>query len=279
MPRYFIHMAFDGGAYHGWQVQPNAPTIQATLEKALTTLLGRRTGLTGAGRTDTGVHASCFVAHFDHPDLLNNADEKESPHKQGLLVKKSTYISPDSPEFLFRLNRFLPGDIVIYSIRKVNPDLHARFSATYRTYHYLISSQKPLFRRNYSLYQYGKPDLDEINKCCKIITDTTDFTSFSKLHTDVKTNNCKVSRAEWRSTGEGYRFEITADRFLRNMVRCLVGTLMDVGSGKIAAADFRSIAEARDRTRAGQSAPAHGLFLTDIGYEGYRVSTPTESWP
>ena len=256
MPRYFIHMAYDGSGYHGWQVQPNGKTVQEVMEHALSTLLNQEIRVTGAGRTDTGVHASFFIAHFE-------------TQPQGKPGREPGFPDPEDKQFIFKLNRFLPGDVVVYMIREVPPDLHARFSATYRTYHYHISTVKPLFTRNYTHYLHGPLDLEEINRCCEIIIQTTDFTSFSKIHTDVKTNNCHVMKADWRAEENGYLFEIRADRFLRNMVRSLVGTLLDVGQGKLDHNDFRAIAEAKDRAKAGQSAPAHGLFLVDIGYEEF----------
>lgn len=247
MPRYFIHMAYDGTDYHGWQVQPNGKTVQQVLELALSTLLKQKITVTGAGRTDTGVHASFFAAHFDSLITLNLQLEN----------------------FIFKLNRFLPPDIVVYRVRQVPDEMHARFSATHRTYHYHISTIKPLYTRNYSHYIYGTLDVEEINRCCNIILETSDFTSFAKLHTDVKTNNCRVMQVEWKVVEEGYLFEIKADRFLRDMVRSLVGTLLDVGQGKIDRKDFKSVVNAKDRGRAGMSVPAKGLFLVDIGYEGF----------
>ncbi len=189
-------MAYDGSDYCGWQVQPNGKSIQQVLEYSLTTLLKSEISVTGAGRTDAGVHASFFVAHFDIPDPLEGSTE----------------------QFIFKLNRFLPPDIVVYQIHQVDDKMHARFSATFRTYHYHISTIKPLYTRKYAHYIYGSLDTAEINRCCGVILETTDFTSFSKLHTDVKTNNCKVMHAEWKEVENGYLFEIRADRFLRNMV-------------------------------------------------------------
>lgn len=249
MQRYFIHMAFDGTDYKGWQVQPNGKTVQQVIGQALSALLKEEISVTGAGRTDTGVHASFFVAHFDTRSTLSPGDDR----------------------FIFKLNRFLPPDIVVYKILRVRNDDHARFSATYRTYHYHISTIKPLYTRNYTHYIYGALNTDEIRECCEIIGETSDFTSFSRLHTDVKTNNCRVSKANWNRVDHGYLFEITADRFLRNMVRSLVGTLIDVGQGKLDRNGFKEIVEAKDRSRAGQSAPPQGLFLVDIGYDGINI--------
>jgi len=255
MSRYFIHMAYDGSDYCGWQIQPNEKTVQQVLEHALSTLLTQEISVSGAGRTDTGVHASHFVAHFDH--FSTQSADRASSSKSYL---------PSSVQFIFKLNRFLPPDIVVYKIISVAEELHARFSATYRTYQYHISSIKPLYKRNYSHYVYGKLDQEAINSCCKVLMETTDFTSFAKLHTDVQTNNCTVTNAEWKNVEQGYLFEISADRFLRNMVRSITGTLLDVGRGKLDLEGFKKIVEAKDRSKAGSSAPAKGLFLTDIGY-------------
>lgn len=255
MSRYFIHMAYDGSDYCGWQVQAEEKTVQQVLEQTMSTLLKQEIAVSGAGRTDTGVHASHFVAHFDlDPGSPNENETRIIPY------------DPSSEKFIFKLNRFLPPDIVIYKIFEVPEDMHARFSARYRTYHYHISSIKPLYNRDYAHHVYGILDTESINKCCKVIRETSDFTSFAKLHTDVKTNNCSVTQAEWKTVDQGYLFEITADRFLRNMVRSLTGTLLDVGRGKLDLEGFKKIVEAKDRGKAGTSAPAKGLFLKDIGY-------------
>ena len=246
MSRYFIHMAYDGSNYCGWQIQPKEPSVQQVIEQALTTMLQAEISVSGAGRTDTGVHASSFMAHFD-------------------LNSEAAY-DPLSEQFIFKLNRFLPPDIVVHGIREVPKDMHARYSATYRTYHFHISSVKPLYQRNYSHHLYGDLDTESINKCCSLILETSDFTSFAKLHSDVKTNNCNVTSAQWKDVENGYLFEITADRFLRNMVRSITGTLLDVGRGKLDPKGFKKIIEAKDRGKAGSSAPAKGLFLVDIGY-------------
>ncbi|MBN2697706.1 MAG: tRNA pseudouridine(38-40) synthase TruA [Bacteroidales bacterium] len=242
MPRYLLHIAYDGAAYHGWQNQPNAVTVQETLEQALSLILKEPVSVVGAGRTDAGVHASFFVAHFD----------TQMP------------ISLKTP--VFKLNRFLPDDILVHRLVPVSNGFHARYSAVYRTYHYYISKEKPLYNRLYSHYVYGKLDLDRIRKCCSVLPDYSDFTSFSKAHTDVKTNICRILSAGWQETDQGYTFEIKADRFLRGMVRSIVGTLLEAGKGKIDEAGFRRIIEARDHALAGMAAPAKGLFLVDIGY-------------
>jgi tRNA pseudouridine38-40 synthase len=251
-------MAYDGTDFFGWQIQPDQRTVQQVMEEALSTLLKETISITGAGRTDTGVHASHFVAHFD--TVLPIIGNEEATHKTG---RQARFLN----DWVFKLNRFLPTDIAVFEIKEVRADLHARFSATYRTYQYHISSVKPLFERTYAHYVFGNLDSTAIQRCCQIIKDTSDFTSFSKVHTDVKTHICKVTSADWVTLEKGYRFEIKADRFLRNMVRSLVGTLLDVGKGKITPDDFRQIVEAKDRGRAGQSAPAQGLFLVDIGYD------------
>lgn len=242
-----MHLAYDGSDYCGWQIQPRDKTIQKTIEEALSTLLRQEISVTGAGRTDTGVHASYFIAHFD-------VDQGGS--------------DPESDQFVFKLNRFLPPDIVIYKIWKVDPDLHARFSATSRTYHYHISRLKPLYNRLYAHYVFGELDSKEIRHCCDIIKSTIDFTSFSKLHTDVLTNDCRIFEVAWKEEEDGYLFEIKADRFLRNMVRSLAGTLLNVGQGKLDSDGFKRIVAAKDRSQAGQSAPARGLFLVHVEYEG-----------
>jgi tRNA pseudouridine38-40 synthase len=248
-------MAYDGTAYCGWQIQPNEKTVQQVLEHALTTILRQEVSVTGAGRTDTGVHASYYMAHFDVEELSARLPD----------------LAPDSEQFLFKLNRFLPQDIVAYKIYPVSAELHARFSANWRTYHYHISTIKPLYNRNYCHHVYGPLDLQAIQDCCQIILKTSDFTSFAKLHSDVKTMHCKVMHASWKEVNQGYLFEIKADRFLRNMVRSLTGTLLDVGQRKTSVQEFSNIVEARDRSKAGQSAPARGLFLIDIGYENLEL--------
>jgi tRNA pseudouridine38-40 synthase len=256
MSRYFIQMAFDGSDYCGWQIQSNEKTVQQVLTHALSTLLKQEISVTGAGRTDTGVHASYFIAHFD-AGMPGKPNVKDS----------SGSFDPSSDKFIFKLNRFLPPDIVVYRIFEVPAEMHARFSAKYRTYQYHISTIKPLFNRNYSHYVYGKLNIDMIKSCCKVITETTDFTSFARLHSDVKSNHCKVTHALWKEIPEGYIFEITADRFLRNMVRSLTGTLLDAGHDKLDLKGFKVIVDAKDRGKAGTSAPAKGLFLVDIGYD------------
>ncbi|MCF8359604.1 MAG: tRNA pseudouridine(38-40) synthase TruA [Prolixibacteraceae bacterium] len=245
MQRYLMQLAYNGSAYCGWQIQPNAITVQQKLTEALRTLSREEVDVTGAGRTDTGVHASFFVAHFD-------------------LSKPIT----DSANFCFKLNSILPKDIVVKQVFPVNDDFHARFSARSRTYHYFISDQKEPFRNDFVNFCPYKLDVDLMNKGAELLKSYTDFTSFSKLHTDVKTNNCKIEEAFWAEKNGLLVFEITADRFLRNMVRAIAGTLIDLGRDKINLTELAKIVDAKDRGRAGASVPALALFLTDIVYPG-----------
>jgi tRNA pseudouridine38-40 synthase len=242
--RYFLYISYKGTSYHGWQIQPGEITVQKTLDDALSLILGEKIMTTGAGRTDTGVHASYFCAHIDsvHDDL----DVRNN--------------------LIFRINRFLPKDISVNSIRKVIPDAHARFSALSRTYCYFITRVKDPFLEDSSWYLFGDLDLSSMNQACRILEQHRDFTSFSRLHTDVKTNNCKIFFCEWKAEGNMLTFTIKADRFLRNMVRSIVGTMIEVGQKKLSPDDFNTIIEARNRCKARQSAPAKGLFLTDIEY-------------
>ncbi len=241
--RYFIELAYNGTRFHGWQIQPNAESVQESLENALSTICREEIALTGAGRTDTGVHASYFVAHFD-----------------------SEKVDLDHSDFTYKLNSFLNSDVVIFGIHKVLSCAHARFDATSRTYHYFINQQKDPFVQETSWYFTRPLDLEAMNEACAVLFDFEDFTSFSKLHTDVKTNNCKVYAAEWKHEGHRLIFTVKADRFLRNMVRAIVGTCIQVGLGKITVDEFRKIIELKDRGAAGASAPSEGLFLADIEY-------------
>lgn len=241
--RYFLYLAYDGACYHGWQVQPNGITVQERIEQALSLLLRQKTAITGAGRTDAGVNARCMVAHFD------------------------TDTPPDSCAALCeRMNRLLPADIAIDRCVPVRADAHARFDATSRTYKYYVTDRKSPFTGRYAWRYRGELDFERMNAAARQLARYTDFTSFSKLHTDVKTNNCTITHARWEREGEGHTFTITADRFLRNMVRAIVGTLVEVGRGKISTDDFCHIIEARDRCRAGTSMPGQALFLHDITY-------------
>jgi len=241
--RYFLQCSYKGTNYHGWQVQPNAVSVQEVLEKALTTILREQIAVVGAGRTDTGVHASFFILHFE----------------------VSVAVS-ENFDLIYKLNSFLPEDIAVQRFWPVHEEAHARFNALSRTYHYYISTIKDPFATEMS-YRYLLPlDVEKMNQAAKILFDYEDFTSFSRLHTDVKTNNCKIYRAEWKTEGDKLVFVIKADRFLRNMVRAIVGTLLEVGKGKLSVDDFRAIIEKKDRGAAGASAPAKGLFLAEIEY-------------
>lgn len=242
--RYFIYLAYNGRPFVGWQRQPNGYTVQQCLEEALGTLLREPVPIVGAGRTDTGVHARQMVAHFDwHMPLAD-------PH-----------------QLVYKLNKLLPREVAIDRIVAVRPEAHARFSALSRTYHYYITHRKEVFRFDQLYLHPGALDFDAMNDACRLLFDYTDFTSFSKLHTDTKTNNCRIDEACWRQEEEAvWRFTIRADRFLRNMVRAIVGTLIEVGRGKLTLADFRRVIEAKDRGQAGTSAPAHALFLAEVAY-------------
>lgn len=242
--RYFIQLAYKGTNYHGWQMQPNAPTVQETLEKALYTILKEKIETVGAGRTDTGVHARFFMAHFECSKEQLDQDKK----------------------IIAGLNGILPLDISVQKILPVSQDTHARFSAISRTYEYHIHQKKDPFLDDFSYYLYGDLDIEKMNRAAELLSDYTDFTSFSKLHTDVQTNDCKIIQAGWNKEGHRLIFTIKADRFLRGMVRAIVGTLLEVGFDKICLAEFRKIIEDKDRSKAGFSVPAHGLILVDIEY-------------
>lgn len=241
--RYFLYLGYNGKNYNGWQVQPNGITVQQRLEEALSLLLREPVSVTGAGRTDAGVHARLMVAHFDWREPLS-----------------------DLSFWTHKLNRVLPPDIAIYEIRPVKPDAHARFDACARTYKYYVTHRKDPFNREL-VYRVQMPlDYDRMNEACRILFDYIDFTSFSKLHTDVKTNNCRIYEAGWQQEGDVWVFTIRADRFLRNMVRSIVGTLLEVGRGKMTLEGFRRVIEAKNRCSAGTSVPGQALFLCDVQY-------------
>jgi tRNA pseudouridine38-40 synthase len=246
LTRYFIFISFKGTYYHGWQLQPRSLTIQEILDEALSLILGEKVSTTGAGRTDAGVHAHFFCAHFD--SRVNDLDIKTN--------------------FVFKLNRFLPDDIAVTSIRKVKNDANARYSAISRTYRYFITRKKDPFTTETSWFIHGPLDIDLMNMVSGTLRRYDDFTSFSRLHSDNKTNICKIYMAEWELEGDTLVFTIKADRFLRNMVRAITGTMVDIGRKKISPAEFEKIIEARDRGSAGMSAPAKGLFLANIEYPG-----------
>lgn len=241
--RYFITLSYDGTRYHGWQVQPNGISVQGELQRGLSMLLREDIQVTGAGRTDAGVHASMMVAHFD------------------------TDREVDCRQLAYKLNRLLPHDIAISKVESVRDDLHARFSATRRTYHYFIHTRKDPFLRHYSCELHYPLDFTLMNEAASLLLAYDDFGAFCKSHADVKTTFCRVSKAEWTEMSSGqWRFEITANRFLRNMVRAVVGTLIEVGRGRMTVDDFRNVIEGKRRTEAGESMPANALFLVDIRY-------------
>ncbi len=243
MQRYFIYLAYDGTNYNGWQIQPNGKSVQECFMKALSTFLRMEIGVMGAGRTDAGVHATLMVAHFDYPEVLDTEAVAE------------------------KLNRMLPHDISVYRVRRVKSDAHARYSATARTYKYYITTAKYPFDRQYRWRQYSTPDFEQMNKAARALFEYTDFTSFSRLHTVVKSNNCRITHAEWTQVDEiTWVFTIRADRFLRNMVRAIVGTLIEVGRGKMSIEEFRQVIERKDRCEAGMSVPGQGLFLVNVEY-------------
>lgn len=252
--RYFIDLSYDGTAYHGWQVQPNANSVQGCLQDALATLLRQPVAVTGAGRTDTGVHARLMVAHFDF----------EGPFFPSL---ESAETEAQCAQLTYKLNKLLPRDIAIHRIYPVAPDAHARFDARARTYYYYVHTRKDPFLVGRSWFLPNTPDFEAMNRAAAVLFDYIDFTSFSKVQTDTKTNNCRIMLARWVQFSDyEWRFEITADRFLRNMVRAIVGTLMLVGRGDIDIDGFRQIIDSRDRCAAGESVPACGLYLQNIDY-------------
>lgn len=240
--RYFIELSYNGKAYHGWQNQPNAITVQQVLEEALSVLMKTKMEIVGAGRTDTGVHASQMFAHFD------------------------TEFELDISNLVYKLNAILPNDIAVHDLFKVKDDAHARFDAESRTYHYKISTTKNVFTIDFA-YRFEVPlDVKKMNEACKILLRHKDFQCFSKSNTDVKTYYCNIENAEWIEEQKGLIFIITADRFLRNMVRAIVGTMINIGLGKIQVKDLMAIIESKNRSEAGYSVPAHGLYLTQITY-------------
>ncbi|MCR4680584.1 MAG: tRNA pseudouridine(38-40) synthase TruA [Bacteroidales bacterium] len=244
--RYFLHLAYNGSPFFGWQTQPKHNTVQETMEKCLSLLLHReRIAVTGCGRTDTGVHASCYFAHFDLDVTL--APEQCRDLKD-------------------QLNNFLPKDIVIYELFPVRSEAHARFDAQERTYQYFISTKKNPFTYPQRMLFFRKLDVDMMNAAATLLTHNEDFTSFSKVHTQVNNFICHVTYANWEQKGEEIVFTITSNRFLRNMVRAIVGTMLEVGLGRLSVEDFQNIIDQKDRCKAGASAPAHALFLTDVRY-------------
>ena len=240
--RYFIDLSYNGRAYHGWQIQPDVNTVQAELNHALSTVLRIPLECMGAGRTDTGVHAEQMVAHFDIDKLI------------------------DAKDLVYKLNVLLPKDIHINNIKEVYPEIHARFEALSRTYVYKISRTKNAFKYK-NEHTYTLPlDIDLMNKAAKALFEHTDFQCFSKVKTEVKTYDCTIKEAHWELNKNSLHFTIKADRFLRNMVRAIVGTLIEVGAKKRTLEEFHEIISSKNRSNAGTSAPAHGLYLINIEY-------------
>jgi len=240
--RYFIELSYNGKNYHGWQIQPNAISVQEVLEKALTTILRNKTGVVGAGRTDTGVHATQIFAHFNCENLL------------------------DETTFVYKLNSILPKTIVVSKVFRVADDAHARFHAIKRSYKYKIITRKDPFLHEYTHLMKLPLDVEKMNEAAKILLDYTNFRCFSKVKTEVHTFNCDIIHAEWNRVGNQLIFSISANRFLRNMVRAIVGTLLNVGLGKIKVEAVHDIIKSEDRGAAGVSVPAQGLYLTEVEY-------------
>ncbi len=243
MYRYFIEMAYNGSRFHGWQIQPNAISVQEVMNDALNKALRQSVNVVGCGRTDTGVHASYFVAHFDSDMEIDNPQQ-----------------------VVFKLNRIVGKHIVVYSMQQVDEQAHSRFHAVSRTYHYYLRSERNPFLNEFSYKPFFNVDIQRMNQAAELLFTYTDFTSFSKLHTDTKTNNCTIMQAEWMLQDGGAVFVVKADRFLRNMVRAIVGTLLEVGRGKMSLEQFKVVIESKDRSEAGTSVPAQALFLVDVAY-------------
>ena len=241
--RFFITLSYNGKNYVGWQIQPNGMSVQQILQESLSTILRSNVEVVGAGRTDAGVHARKMFAHFDwEGDEFNIQD------------------------LIHKLNNYLPKDIHIHNIQPVKPDAHARFSAVSRCYKYYVTIKKDPFFHELSHRVYFVPDVERMNSLCNILLEYEDFSSFSKSHTDVKTNNCKIEFAKWEKVGDMYVFTIKADRFLRNMVRAIVGTLLEAGRGNLDERGMHRIIKAKNRQVAGNSVPGHALYLEDVKY-------------
>lgn len=259
--RYFIELSYDGTHYHGWQIQPNAVTVQELLDSALSTVLREPIETTGCGRTDTGVHATQFFAHFDCKSMINSQWTIADPAKA--MDNGQWTIDPKT---INSLNSILPWDIAIKRIISIHPDAHARFDATQRSYEYHIHFGKDPFKLNRSWELRDKPDIALMNDAAAIMVGYTDFSCFSKSNTQTFTNNCKIVRAEWVENEGGLVFHISADRFLRNMVRAIVGTLIAIGRKEMEPEAIRQIIESKNRGKAGTSVPACGLYLTEVKY-------------
>lgn len=241
MSRYALQFAYDGGSFHGYQIQPNAPSVQAELEEKLSLLLGETVAITGSGRTDTGVHAAHQIAHFDTSLVIDD-------------------------NLIYRLNRMLSPALTAQAIFEVADDFHARFDATSRTYEYRITRHKDPFLRDFAYWYEADLDLAAMNEAAQLLLSHTDFQCFSKVKTEVNTFDCTIMRAFWEVDGDNLIFTIEGNRFLRGMVRAIVGTLMEIGMGKWTAADLKRILESKSRQEAGRAVPAHGLHLVRVSY-------------
>ncbi len=254
--RYFVQMAYSGDGLCGWQRQQNAVSVQQLLEEALSVLLQREIAVVGCGRTDAGVNADKYYAHFDTADSAVSC-----------AMAATVLCATDKEKFLYKLNSILPKEIVVYDIYEVRPDMHARFSAISRSYKYYIHTEKNPFIDKFSYLIHFNPDMESVNASCKYLLSQSDFTSFAKLHSDNKNNLCTLTEARIENFEDNrFVFIFTANRFLRNMVRAMVGTLLEVGCGKISQEQLRNIVEAKDRNAAGVSVPAKALFLTEVRY-------------
>lgn len=241
--RYFLELSYLGKAYFGWQIQPGMPTVQQAVQDSMSLLLRRNIEVVGAGRTDTGVHASHYVAHFDVPDPIT-----------------------DCAGFCYHLNAVLPADIAVIGLKRVKDDAHARFDAISREYKYYVAKNKNPFAQDTAMRITQPLDIEAMNRAAAQLLSQSDFTSFCKLHSDNKTNLCRVMKAQWEENEDFYIFTVRADRFLRNMVRAIVGTLLDVGRSKMPPEEFGNVIRGRNRSLAGTSAPARGLFLQEVAY-------------
>ncbi len=255
MPRYFIRISFMGTRYAGWQKQRNATAVQEILDESISTILGTRIETTGCGRTDTGVHASKFYAHFDAPGIIT-----------------------DNEGTLYKLNAVLPDDIAAHELIPVKEQAHARYDATLRRYKYLVTSDKNPFLQAYTCFNPFDLCVESMNEAAALLVGKSDYASFSRTNSQVKTTICHISEAVWTKNNM-LVFTISADRFLRGMVRAVVGTMFDVGRKRLAPQEIVSILNARDRSKAGASAPARGLFLTEVIYPFIESSADSQTFP
>ncbi|UKJ08628.1 tRNA pseudouridine(38-40) synthase TruA [Solitalea lacus] len=265
--RYFIELAYKGTHFHGWQIQPNAVSVQEVLNKALTTVLREEIETVGCGRTDTGVHATNFFAHFDTATEVKGQllDVRSKKEESGLSSDETRKVI-DSLRLVKAVNALVGYDIAVKRFISVAPEAHARFDAISRSYEYHVYFDKNPFKKEFGFLLNYNPNIVAMNKAAELIMTYTDFSCFSKSNTQTFTNNCKITKAEWVKVDGGLVFHITADRFLRNMVRAIVGTLLQVGRGELSMDEVKQVLESKSRSQAGESVPAEGLFLTTITY-------------